>query len=509
VSGVPKVGAFVLETLTTGMYVRALDTLREFVQNSFDSIRRAEKEGILAKGEGRIEVFLDPSKRTLSVHDNGVGLSPDSAYAYLTNIGMSAKRIETDAGFRGIGRLGGIAYCQKLTFRTSVKGEATTSIIEMDCEALTQAISPAMRQVEELADVMGRCSSFRRESCQPHIHFFEVTMYGIKESVTDFLDWEIVEEYLCQVAPVEYDAQRFMFAPKILEWVEKHGLTLSTTTLVLKTPSVQRQVFKPYRNRYTTKIKSYPVEIKDVCFYPENPSPDTPFWLWYGKTDLLGVIDDERAAGLRFRKNNIEVGGPDRVADLFGKVASSNRRFNGYYIGEIHVLSSRVIPNARRDGFEDIEPWPSIKKSLMPFIRERCEEIRSLSEARNRPTAKVISSANSVIKNVSQQLKTGFSSRDEQKALINKVEKEEQKVTKALQTRSNSADCEKLHPVIDKLKQLRKALEQKDNFISSKVKSSLDRKQRKLLAEILQILYENLDESTYLRVKTIIHDRFK
>ena len=71
---VPKIGAFVLETLTTGMYTNPMDTIREFVQNAADSIRKAQENDLLAKGEGRIEIKIDPGARTLVVRDNGVVL---------------------------------------------------------------------------------------------------------------------------------------------------------------------------------------------------------------------------------------------------------------------------------------------------------------------------------------------------------------------------------------------------------------------------------------------------
>ena len=120
-----------------------------------------------------------------------------------------------------------------------------------------------------------------------------------------------------QIAPVGYDAHHFLFAPKIEQWAKKHGISEHTITLVITAPGVQREVFKPYKGMYKTKQNNYQVEIMDVIFYPENPGPDAPFWAWYGKSDLLGMISDERSAGLRFRQSNIGLGGPDKVAELF------------------------------------------------------------------------------------------------------------------------------------------------------------------------------------------------
>jgi molecular chaperone HtpG len=173
---IPKVGAFVLETLTTGMYTNPLDTLREFIQNSADSIHQGEQQGILSKNAGRIQVCLNPKQHTLSIRDNGVGISQVEAYTRLVNIGMSGKRIETDAGFRGIGRLAGIAYCKTLYFRTSMANEGVLTTVEMDCEGLRRFISPAMRQTEELVSIVQRNTRTSSENCQAEDHFFEVVI---------------------------------------------------------------------------------------------------------------------------------------------------------------------------------------------------------------------------------------------------------------------------------------------------------------------------------------------
>jgi hypothetical protein len=502
----PKIGAYVLETLTTGMYINPLDTLREFVQNSADSIRKAEQEGIIQKGEGRIVIYLDPQKRRISIRDNGLGVPQTEIESRLINIGMSSKRIETDAGFRGIGRLAGIAYCKNLVFHTSTINEVASSIIELNCEGIKKSISPAMRQVEELPEVMGKNSYIKSGKCKNEEHFFEVAMEDI-EINPNFLEWKNVEEYLCHVAPVGFDAHRFIYAPEINKWIKKHNLSFPTVNLILKTPEMERQVFKPYKSKYKTKRDNYEIDIKDIGFYPEEPAPDALFWIWYSKSDLLGMIDDDRAAGLRFRKNNIELGGPERVAELFASIAESNSRFNAYYIGEIHMISPEAIPNARRDGFEEVGIWPTIKSELTPFIRSRCEEVRTLSENRNRPTAKVLTTAKVAIDEAKEGLKNGFVSEEERNSILKNVVKEKERVSQAQNSRRNPKDIAEIEYVATELDSIHETLENekpKPNF-----RPDLDRKQRQIIMEILQILYDTLDSNEYKKAKAVISDKYK
>ena len=90
----PKIGAYVLESLTTGMYTRPLDAIREYIQNSADSIRKAEEEGLVGDNQGRIDVTINKSNRTLTIKDNGSGISVDDIFTKLLDIGMSSKDIK-------------------------------------------------------------------------------------------------------------------------------------------------------------------------------------------------------------------------------------------------------------------------------------------------------------------------------------------------------------------------------------------------------------------------------
>ncbi len=509
----PKIGAYVLETLTTGMYTNPLDTLREFVQNAADSIRTAEEEKVLTRGQGCIEIEMDPTAAALKIRDNGKGIVQAEASDRLLNIGMSMKRIDADAGFRGIGRLAAIAYCKRLHFRAKAVGEAVTSVVEIDCEGLRRAISPTMRQTEELTNVLARNSHTWQERTSHQTHMFEVVMEGITDPVADvFLNWQKIEAYLSQVAPVEYDAQHFIYAPVITNWINKNRMPVPTATLVIRAPETERQVFKPYRTRYKTRrgpSDAYNLEIKDVLFWPDSPSPNSLFWIWYGKSELLGMIDDDRAAGFRLRKNNIGIGGPERVAQLFADVAESDARFNDYYVGEVHILSSDAIPNARRDGFEDGGTWPQIRIDLMPFVKERREEIRSISDARNRPTVKLLRSANKVIGDVQEALQTGIVSERERAAVLERVVKEEEKVKRAVETRKEKPDAGELGSVAVKLKEIEATLKQENNFAVKKLKSHLDRKQRQVLKDVLAVLYDTLDEANYKKAKEAILAKFQ
>lgn len=114
----PYFGGFILETLTVGMYGEARNAIREYIQNGFDSILRARESGVLSTSAGRIVVTMVGDKKGLTIRDDGAGLPVKSATDTLTRVGASTKTHARNAGFRGIGRLAGIVFCDKLTFVT-------------------------------------------------------------------------------------------------------------------------------------------------------------------------------------------------------------------------------------------------------------------------------------------------------------------------------------------------------------------------------------------------------
>jgi DNA mismatch repair ATPase MutL len=135
-------GARILDVLTTGMYPDALDAIREYIQNSFDAIRRAEYAQVLKPNFGAVVITIDANEKVVSIRDNGIGIPADDARKTLLSIGASKKKIGHDAGFRGIGRLAGLAYCDKLVFTTASKGEPQKTELTFDAAAIRTSIAP-------------------------------------------------------------------------------------------------------------------------------------------------------------------------------------------------------------------------------------------------------------------------------------------------------------------------------------------------------------------------------
>ena len=318
----PIFGISVLETLTVGMYTNPLDALRELVQNSVDAIWDAQRAGILTEAEARIEITIDLEKRRIIVRDNGTGIRAADAVAFLSNVGHSTKSLGDNIGFRGIGRLHGIAYCERVEFRTSAIDEEVMTEVCFDAKELRELMSPAMRSDERAEDILYASTylSTKKENAQSH--FFEATLNNVTLEVPQLLDFAEIQDYLSQVGPVNFDTP-FIWAPKIKKWARDHSVDIPSVPVFIKSGGAkERYVYKPYRTRYKPlrdtrdDAKVPDIEIDDIAFFPTESPVESGFWIWYSKSNLLGQIGDRNAAGLRLRKHNMSIGGAARIEDL-------------------------------------------------------------------------------------------------------------------------------------------------------------------------------------------------
>ena len=90
----PSLGVHLLETITRGMYSEPFHCIREYIQNAYDSIREARRNGLISADDGQILLTIDEMTRKLSIRDEGTGLSPESAAVHLLDIGKSDRLVQ-------------------------------------------------------------------------------------------------------------------------------------------------------------------------------------------------------------------------------------------------------------------------------------------------------------------------------------------------------------------------------------------------------------------------------
>lgn len=210
-----EIGKDVIESLTLGMYEDCRFIYREYIQNAADAIDKAVQNTWLEKGKDEIHVHIDMDMRQIFISDNGTGIEKNKAVEVLRNIAKSTKRRGEDKGFRGIGRLGGLGYCNKLIFETSYKGEPFKTQMVWDAELLKFIIND--REKEELAaEVIERVTKTTVTDENEDSHYFNVIMEDVTSD--DLLDMRSVTDYLSMVAPVDIRSN-FIFRQKIDDFI--------------------------------------------------------------------------------------------------------------------------------------------------------------------------------------------------------------------------------------------------------------------------------------------------
>ena len=197
-----KIGKNILENLTTGMYSDSKVIYREYVQNACDQIDKAIKSEIVTPEKAEVSIFIDKEKRYISIEDNATGVREKDFVAQLGDIANSDKKVGVNKGFRGIGRLCGLAYCRTLVFTTSYAGETVSSRMSFNAKMMREMlISDKKYTVDEILDEIVTTDTVEEEK---DAHYFKVELIDINQENTELLDDASVREYLCFVAPVPY-----------------------------------------------------------------------------------------------------------------------------------------------------------------------------------------------------------------------------------------------------------------------------------------------------------------
>lgn len=369
----PRFGAFILETLTLGMYGEARNALREYIQNSFDAIQQASAEG-LPIASGRVEITLAEDLNSLVIRDNGIGLRSENAAAVLASVGASNKSRRHSAGFRGIGRLAGIVFCDELIFETKAAGDATKTVVRFDAKSLRHKMSPESGAYDDASTVLRDCVLATRVNVETQLEdsFFEVQLNGFTNPPVECGDIKSLRSFLSQVSPLQYDPD-FPMAAAISARAAAAGFPIDYVRVFTRLGNSEFvELFKPYGKTFW--VKNSQIELTGI---DEVRSETDKWWGWVGRKRVAGAFKDVDAQGIRVRVRNIQIDGKELLRDIFSisylsdSPRSSYARFNDWYVGEIFVSPRAAIPNARRDGFEEDVQWEAIRNELDTVVATR------------------------------------------------------------------------------------------------------------------------------------------
>ena len=507
------IGKDVIESLTIGMYDDSRFIYREYIQNAADQIDKARQQGLVEEGE--IHIVIDADKNLISIEDDATGIEEKKVVEILKNIAQSTKKRGIDKGFRGIGRLGGLGYCEKLIFETSYKGEAVKSIMTWDALKLKTIINNR-DQKEEASEVIDAVTKLEIKKEDVDNHYFKVSLIGVTNK--DLLDVKEIRTYLSMVAPVPFN-KSFIYAKKIYDELEKEEIIIDEYKILVNT----EQLFKGY-NSYiyegegTNKKKIG--EVIDVLFFKElDNDKNKLFWGWYGITEKNQSLNQVNyARGFRLRKANIQIGNEDTLTKLH-----RDKRFQFYFFGEVYGLHQDLIPNARRDYFSETDTFYDFENKLKSFfhttIHKLCYTASDVNSA-----VKTINNYNQSLEEFEKKKEEGFVDKTEQKSFLETLEKKKEEAVKAKNKlesiKVKSAESDTLAPIAKIIERatsnhtltvnnnVETEIAEKPVFRTDKL-SRLNKQERKFLGNIFTTIRNVLPKETAELLILKIEEEYK
>ena len=363
------VGGDILRLVTAAMYDNPLVIYREYLQNAADSFAS------LGDGSGSVSVTIDPVESQVTIMDDGTGLSPTDAVRRLVHIGNSIKVPGVDRGLRGIGRLSALAFAENVHFTTRTRASEPVTRVSWSGRALREL---------DIAHVDARTAIEACTTVQslPDDHwpdrFFQVAVDRVtRNAASTLLNQDAVRSYIGEVCPVPL-ASAFPLAREIREF-----LAANTDYFVLdvRLNGDHAPIVRPFGQAIPlTDDYSAVFERLETRVIPQLDHDRPAAVLWLAHTPYGGSISQRLAIrGLRARAGNIQIGSDDIFEHLFHET-----RFNGWCVGEVHIVDCRIVPNGRREYFESSPHLRNLENYIGAIAHEISTQCRRASSQRNK-----------------------------------------------------------------------------------------------------------------------------
>lgn len=415
----PTVGGDLLRMLTAGMYDHPLILYREYIQNAADAVA--------SQGSGSVHVKVDRFRSQVTIRDDGIGLSPSEAAQCLIDIGRSTKDRTVDRGFRGIGRLSALAFAEQVQFTTRTCATEPVTQVTWSGRMLRDS---GLAQIDAIAAIE-QCTTIRQlsDGDWPE-RFFEVNVDRInRHAASALLNEDAVRSYIGEVCPVPM-ANSFPLASQIHEFLTTHTDYFVLDVRVNDDDSPVKRPFGetiPLTDQYGAAF-----ERLETRLIPTIDGNNVAALVWLAHTPYAGSIPRRLGVrGLRARMGNIQIG-TDRIFEhLF-----LERRFNGWCVGEVHILDKQIVPNGRRDYFEPSPHTRNLENHIGAVAHEVSSRCRVASSQRNK--LRKISGAISRLKCARDLAVSGYLSVEDAIALVERERKRIPEIRQILATLGNA-----------------------------------------------------------------------
>ena len=355
-----KVGKSVLETITVALYENPIILFREYVQNSLDAYNIAtEDEGKKSIKNFHVSIDIDEQSKKIVIKDIGYGIETYELFQYkMLSIGGSDKGLDRTKyiGFRGIGRISGLAFCERLIFRNKVKDSNKIHECVWEGKKYRNLLSDENTE-DNLESIIEKIVTNEEKDASNKIikeHFFEVILENYTDEIKEILDDKNFKEKLIRMLPLKYE-KRFKGAKKILSKYNAF-MNESLERFMIPVKYNSEDLSKKYDDNYILGSDIVFWEIRDKK-KKDGSKGDKIGILWFTFDKHLKSIHKDEYYGILTRSKNMLMG----TNDTFAQVADNNKEYITTFremaqtlrgiCGELLINSQNLRDNSRRDWF--------------------------------------------------------------------------------------------------------------------------------------------------------------
>lgn len=439
--------AAAVQILSEDLYPRKLEIIREYIQNASDALDDWLRIADLVpadRTEPQIKISIQG--KSVLIFDNGIGMTEDDI-PKLKRIAYSEKKVGEEAGYKGIGRLAGIAVAEKLKITSTSYGDPKLYHFEFRAADMRRDISEKKKQGvnEQASPVIKRHTSTWWTDIDPADHYTLVEIRNIKDSCDELLDPDNLTEYIGDIGPVDFSPE-FSHAAVISENLQLHVPDYSPKTVYLSKPDGTKvKVFKPYNNEMKISAPRF-IEIPDP-----NNAGELLAYCWY-TSNAEDILDKMRPTGKIFQVAGDDVEARRRFAGLVYKLFgfsvgdrslpertlwTTARARALWFTGEIHIVDKNVQPTTPRSDFVEnaarVKLYKEAQNRIPPILNKYAQEISD-----NRKAFQDAKSIRQKLDKYKAQLENGGIERSDLKIIKEELDKSFRK----LSTRKNTTDKE-------------------------------------------------------------------
>lgn len=309
-----KLASNLMNAITTGLYSRKLDCIREYLQNSYD----AHATSVDIRIENGLHCVIE---------DNGDGMSI-SELEDAVGVGLYNKDPTVDEGVFGIGIWSGVAVSKKLIIVTKKAGELEKLKITIDSEYITNNSSGNVPLLTFLSNATSNIEKLPVSETEISKKFTIIRLEHLADELRESLFAPLsILNYVSNNLPVPM-TKKWDFSEKIVEQFDKQYMRemrvfvhdKGTVYEAVRHEGLVDQTLEP-------EIKNFKIGERVVAKG------------WFAVNKKFSTLSPE-LRGIQYKHNGFTIGSWEDMKGL----AKTN--FNEWWVGEIHICEKELKPTA-------------------------------------------------------------------------------------------------------------------------------------------------------------------